>query len=75
MPVSWPSFVDRGETTAAQPLDASTIGTTWHRIYLEAAIPPGTSIRVWLAANDERVMPAASAWSKCCRASAASVSI
>lgn len=61
-PVSWPSFVDRGEATAAQPLDASTIGTTWHRIYLEAAIPPGTSIRVWLAASDERVSPAASDW-------------
>jgi phage tail-like protein len=62
VPVSWPSFSDRGVATAAQPLDAAAIGTTWHRLYLEAAIPPGTSIRVWLAAADERVVPPASEW-------------
>jgi phage tail-like protein len=57
VPVSWPSFGDRGEATSAQPLDAGAIASAWHRIYLEAAIPPGTSIRVWLAASDHQEAP------------------
>lgn len=57
VPVSWPSFVATGELRSAQPLDSLAIGTTWHRIYLEAAIPPSTSIRVFLAASDFRAPP------------------
>src|SRR5690606_34113137 len=54
VPVSWPSFVERGEVRSHQPLDGDSTGATWHRIYLEAAIPPSTSIRVFLAASDLR---------------------
>ncbi len=62
VPVSWPSFGDRGEATSAQPLDAGAVASAWHRIYLEAAIPAGTSIRVWLAASDARETPVATEW-------------
>jgi phage tail-like protein len=57
VPVSWPSFVTAGEVTSATPVDGTATATTWHRIYLEAAIPAGTSIRVKVAASDERVAP------------------
>jgi phage tail-like protein len=62
VPVSWPSFVDHGELRGSRFLDGERTATTWHRIYLEAAIPATTSIRVWLAASDDRVEPPASEW-------------
>jgi phage tail-like protein len=62
LPVSWPSFVATG-TAAARPIDAEVIGTIWHRLYLEAALPPGTSARVLLAASDDAAAdPARLAW-------------
>ncbi len=62
VPVSWPSFADRGELRGSRLLDGEHPGTRWHRIYLEAAIPEATSIRVWLAASDDRVEPASTEW-------------
>lgn len=50
--ISWPAFADRGEVTTPLPLDGLYTGAVWHRLYLEAAIPPGTSVRVHLGASE-----------------------
>lgn len=34
------------------PLDSGTPGNVWHRLYLEASIPPGCKIKVWAQAYD-----------------------
>ncbi len=52
VPVSWPAFVESGTLDLTEPLDSTVHGHVWHRIYLEAAIPAGTSIVVRLAASD-----------------------
>ena len=62
LPVSWPSFVDVGKAPGARILDGERPGMPWHRIYLEAAIPSTTSIRVMLAANDDGTAPADGDW-------------
>jgi phage tail-like protein len=62
LPISWPSFAARGEARARRPLDARSHAAIWHRLYLEAAIPAGCEVRVWLAATDLPGPPAADAW-------------
>ena len=57
VPISWPAFADRGTASAAQPLDGLHTAVVWHRIYLEAAIPAGTSVRVYLGATDRLSTP------------------
>ena len=42
-----------------RPFDSGEARTVWHRLYLEALLPPRTGIRVWLAATDEALMPPA----------------
>jgi phage tail-like protein len=56
-PVSLPSFAKKGfarnETPPLAPLlDAGTARATWHRLYLEACLPPRCGIRVFLAATN-----------------------
>jgi phage tail-like protein len=61
-PVSWPSFAASGSVQSGR-IDSGIVGTVWHRLYLEAAVPPGTSARVKLAASDDRAfVPQASDW-------------
>lgn len=62
LPLSWPAFASSGSVTARVPLDGTAPGAVWHRIYLEAAIPPGSSVTVWLAAADGPGAPAAADW-------------
>jgi phage tail-like protein len=57
VPVSWPSFAPTGEATSQRLVDGERVGTAWHRLYLEAAIPAGTSIRIFLAASDDPTKP------------------
>ena len=39
--------------TLTQPLDSGTPGTVWHRLYVEASIPPGCSVRVEAQAYED----------------------
>ncbi len=54
--LSFPLFTRRGEAfnSALSPslMDSGEADSTWHRLYLEASIPPGCGIRVWLAATN-----------------------
>ncbi len=56
-PLSLPTFARRGEAIGQTPFDSNSAQTVWHRLYLEAAIPPNCGIRVYLAANNDDSMP------------------
>lgn len=51
--LSLPSTAMRA-TVPVEPIDGGARGLVWHRLYLEAVLPPGTGLRVWLAAADTR---------------------
>jgi phage tail-like protein len=58
--LSFPFFAREGRaynTALLAPLDSGAIDTEWHRLYLEASIPQGCGIRVWLAASNELLDP------------------
>ncbi|XXT19173.1 phage tail protein [Sorangium sp. So ce429] len=56
--LSLPSRSEAGEALGAAPFDSGDPTTVWHRIYLEADLPPGTGVVLSLAASDEPVPPA-----------------
>jgi len=58
LPLSLASYARFG-TTAARTIDSHKPQTEWHRLYLEADIPPRCGIRLKLAASDRPVPPAA----------------
>ncbi len=63
LPISWPSFAAVGEVRndpVRRVIDGERVETVWHRLYLEAAIPPGCGVRVWLATSNELIPPSAS---------------
>lgn len=54
--LSFPFFTSRGRAFNAgqhRQMDSAVPGSVWHRLYIEASIPAGCGIRVWLAAADE----------------------
>lgn len=56
--LSFPFFTRLGEgynAIATAPLDSGSTETVWHRLYLEASIPQGCGIRLWLAAVNEQM--------------------
>lgn len=55
--LSLPSFAPRGEAASATLLDAGEARTVWHRLYLEAALPPGCGVILHLAASDDPAAP------------------
>jgi len=60
--LSFPFYARSGEafnTALIAPLDSGTVDTVWHRLYLEASIPQGCGIRIWLAASNEILDPKA----------------
>jgi phage tail-like protein len=67
LPLSLKSFSATG-TADAIPLDSQNTQTIWHRLYLEAVIPPQTGIRIFLATSDQTddsgnpLEPAAEDW-------------
>lgn len=54
--LSFPFYSRTGQGTnnpAYAPLDGGEANRIWHRLYLEAVIPEGCGIKVWLAATDK----------------------
>jgi phage tail-like protein len=49
--LSLPSTATRA-IVPVEPIDGGARGMVWHRLYLEAVLPPGCGLRVWLAAAD-----------------------
>ncbi len=53
--LSLPSFAYDGEArnNPSFPLDSGSSATVWHRLYVEANLPPGCGLQVYLAATDD----------------------
>jgi phage tail-like protein len=49
--LSRPAYARTGKSAPIR-LDSGTPGFVWHRLYLEAALPPGTGVTVGLIAHD-----------------------
>ncbi|QHE85168.1 phage tail protein [Hydrogenophaga sp. BPS33] len=47
-----------GDQLQAQLIDSGTPATVWHRVFLEAHIPPACGVLVWLAATNDPEPPA-----------------
>ncbi|MFN8444194.1 MAG: phage tail protein [Caldilineaceae bacterium] len=56
-PLSLASYSDQGEAWSYRPFDSNNVQTVWHRLYLEAVIPPHCSIKVLLAATNSLLPP------------------
>jgi phage tail-like protein len=52
LPLSLNAFSATGTATNQRTLDTGAAQTTWHRLFLEAILPPHTGVIVWLAAAD-----------------------
>lgn len=49
---------DPGDTAVRTCFDSGADGTAWHRVYVEAVIPPGTGLVLEAAASDTEDQPA-----------------
>jgi phage tail-like protein len=47
-----PALAKSATGELAAPFDSGEIGTAWHRLYVEAHLPPGTSFTIHAAASD-----------------------
>lgn len=56
-PLALPAFPEKGIATATHPMDSGSPRTVWHRLYVEATIPPGGAIRLFLAATESATPP------------------
>ncbi|MEX0268922.1 phage tail protein [Leptolyngbyaceae cyanobacterium UHCC 1019] len=68
-PLSLQTFVESGETLGGSqvgdqwlPIDSGSTQTVWHRLYLEAIIPPHCGIQIFLAATDSHQIETVQNW-------------
>lgn len=52
--LSMPSLATSASVPAFDEFDSGSHGTVWHRIYLEAALPAGTGVKVVLTTADDK---------------------
>lgn len=66
LPLGVPNFARRGEVAnhaiegerlRARWIDSGTPATVWHRLHVEASIPPGCAVVAWLAATNDPEPP------------------
>ncbi|MHB9006436.1 MAG: phage tail protein [Limisphaerales bacterium] len=60
-----PALARDGSASLAAPFDSGQGDTAWHRLYVEASLPPGTGITIHAAATDSDRLedaPADEAW-------------
>jgi phage tail-like protein len=52
--ISRPSLYRLGKASGRRrrQIDSGSSSTIWHRLYLEANLPPGCGVRIWLASSD-----------------------
>jgi phage tail-like protein len=56
--LSLPAYRKSGEASGARRFDSGRADTVWHRLYIEATVPPHCGVRILLAATDEDESPA-----------------
>lgn len=52
LPLSFHAYAGQATAEASRVLDSGRFGAVWHRLYIEAHVPPGTSVEVAVAASD-----------------------
>ncbi len=57
--LSFPLFARHGTARAARAIDGRESGCWWHRLFVEAVVPPGCGARIWLTASDDPLDEAA----------------
>jgi phage tail-like protein len=49
IPLHLPAYATQGTVKFVRPIDSHQATTHWHRLYLEAKVPEGCGIQIWLA--------------------------
>ncbi len=57
-----PTGFDRADAVAGQPFDSASPGCAWHRVFLDATLPPETSVTVRARASDDADLLEATTW-------------